>query len=214
VSRTVGTDWERRRAEMVERQLRRRGISDERVLQAMGRVPREEFVPPGIAHRAYDDAALPIGEGQTISQPYIVAAMCELLSLDGPERVLDVGTGSGYAAAVLDELASSVVSLERVPTLAGRARQALDRTGHEGVEVRVADGHLGAPDLAPFDAISIAAATARVPPALYDQLAEGGRIVLPRGGPGGQRLVRVVKTPHGAVETASIACRFVPLVSD
>jgi protein-L-isoaspartate(D-aspartate) O-methyltransferase len=210
----VVTDWERRRAEMVERQLRRRGIENERILSAMGRVPREEFVPPQIASRAYDDAALPIGEGQTISQPYIVAAMCELLSLDGSEHVLDVGTGSGYAAAVLDELAASVVSIERVESLAARARSALDRTGHEDVEVRVADGRLGAPDLAPFDAISIAAATARVPPALYDQLAVGGRLVLPRGGHGGQRLVRVVRTPLGAVETASIACRFVPLVAD
>jgi len=112
---------------MVERQLRRRGIGDERVLHAMTAVPREEFVPAGIAPRAYDDAALPIGEGQTISQPYIVAAMCELLALDGSEGVLDVGTGSGYAAAVLDELAASVVSVERVASLAHRARHALDR---------------------------------------------------------------------------------------
>jgi protein-L-isoaspartate(D-aspartate) O-methyltransferase len=210
----VATGWERRRTQMVERQLRRRGISDERVLAAMSRVPREEFVPEAIAERAYDDAALPIGEGQTISQPYIVAAMCELLALDGSEHVLDVGTGSGYAAAVLDELAATVVSVERVPSLAARARAALDRTGHERVEVRLADGTLGAPDRAPFDAISVAAATAQIPAALYEQLAVRGRMVLPRGGHGGQRLVRVVKTPLGAVETASIACRFVPLVAD
>jgi protein-L-isoaspartate(D-aspartate) O-methyltransferase len=210
----VATGWERRRGQMVERQLRRRGISDERVLAAMARVPREEFVPEAIAERAYDDAALPIGEGQTISQPYIVAAMCELLALDGSEHVLDVGTGSGYAAAVLDELATSVVSVERVPSLAARARAALDRTGHERVEVLLADGTLGVPDRAPFDAISVAAATAQIPAALYEQLAVRGRMVLPRGGHGGQRLVRVVKTPLGAVETASIACRFVPLVAD
>jgi protein-L-isoaspartate(D-aspartate) O-methyltransferase len=213
VNRLGPSDWERRRARMVERQLRRRGISDERVLAAMARVPREEFVPPGLVDRAYDDAALPIGEGQTISQPFIVAAMCELLALDGSELVLDVGTGSGYAAAVLDELAREVVSLERVPVLAERARAALDRTGHEGVEVRVADGALGESDRAPFDAISVAAATARIPPALYDQLRVGGRMVLPRGGPGGQRLVRVVRTENGAVETASLPCRFVPLVT-
>jgi len=207
------TDWERRRLQMVDRQLRRRGISDERVLGAMERVPREQFVPSGLAARAYDDAALPIGEGQTISQPFIVAAMCELLTLDGSEHALDVGTGSGYAAAVLDELVADVVSIERVAALAERARQVLDHTGHERVEVRVGDGSLGAADRAPFDAIAVAAATDRIPSALSDQLAVGGRMVLPRGGPGAQRLVRVLRTEQGLVETASIACRFVPLVT-
>jgi protein-L-isoaspartate(D-aspartate) O-methyltransferase len=199
---------------MVERQLRRRGIADERVLAAMARVPREEFVPASIASRAYDDAALPIGQGQTISQPFIVAAMAELLALDGSERVLDVGTGSGYAAAVLDELGGAVVSIERVAPLAERARLALERTGHAGVEVIVGDGTQGAAERAPFDAISIAAATDRIPAMLFEQLAVGGRMVLPRGRPGGQRLVRVVRTEQGAVETASLACRFVPLVAD
>jgi protein-L-isoaspartate(D-aspartate) O-methyltransferase len=208
----MSADAERGRARMVERQLRRRGISDERVLEAMGRVPREAFVPPGIAGHAYDDAALPIGEGQTISQPYIVAAMCELLSLEGGETVLDVGTGSGYAAAVLDELAESVISIEVVPVLAERARRALAATGHGGVEVRVGDGRLGAPDRSPFDGISIAAATDAVPPALYEQLALGGRLVAPLGGRRGQRLVRLLRTPEGFVETRSVACRFVPLV--
>jgi protein-L-isoaspartate(D-aspartate) O-methyltransferase len=199
---------------MVEHQLRRRGISDPRVLEAMARVPREEFVPPQLRERAYDDAALPIGKDQTISQPFIVAAMCELLGLDGSEHVLDVGTGSGYAAAVLDELAASVVSIERIAVLAERARESLERSGHGGVELRVGDGTRGVADRAPFDAISIAAATEAVPEPLYDQLRVGGRIVLPRGGPGGQRLVRVVRTDGGAVETASLACRFVPLVGD
>lgn len=207
-------DWERRRAHMVDRQLRRRGISDQRVLDAMSRVPREEFVPQSIADHAYDDAALPIGHGQTISQPFIVAAMAELLALDGTEHLLDVGTGSGYAAAVLDELAGDVVSIERVAVLGEQARGALQRTGHDGVDVRVGDGTKGAPDRAPYDAISVAAATNRIPPALYDQLAVGGRMVLPRGEPGGQRLVRVVRTEEGPVETASLACRFVPLVPD
>ena len=127
-------------------------------------------------------------------------------------RVLDVGTGSGYAAAVLDELASSVVSIERIPALAARARRALELTGHHRVELRVGDGSLGVPDRAPFDAIAVAAATDRVPPALLDQLVVGGRMVLPRGSRRGQRLVRIVKTPDGPVETASLACRFVPLV--
>lgn len=207
-----GAEWALLRARMVERQLRRRGISDERVLAAMGDVPREAFVPPGLEGLAYDDAALPIGEDQTISQPFIVATMCQLLALDGTERVLDVGTGSGYAAAVLDELAASVVSIERIESLAARARRALDLTGHTRVEVRVGDGSLGVPDRAPFDAISIAAATDHVPPDLFEQLAVGGRMVLPRGGRGGQRLVRIVRTTHGAEETTSLACRFVPLV--
>ena len=206
-------DGDRRRERMVDRQLRRRGISDERVLRAMATVPREAFVPAELADHAYDDAALPIGEDQTISQPYIVAAMCELLSLTGAERVLDVGTGSGYAAAVLDELAASVVSIERIERLAERARSALEATGHGDVEVRVGDGSLGAPDRAPFDGIAVAAATSRIPPALYSQLVEGGRLVLPLGGPGGQQLIRVVRTQDGPVKTASLGCRFVPLVT-
>jgi protein-L-isoaspartate(D-aspartate) O-methyltransferase len=206
------TGVERDRAKMVARQLRRRGIQDERVLDAMGRVPREAFVPEVLAGHAYDDAALPIGAAQTISQPFIVAAMCELLTLDGSENALDVGTGSGYAAAVLDELVASLVSVEVVPTLAERARAALAATGHGDVEVRVGDGRLGAPDRALFDAISVAAATDEVPPALLDQLATGGRLVAPLGGRGGQRLVRLLKTEEGIALTRSVACRFVPLV--
>jgi protein-L-isoaspartate(D-aspartate) O-methyltransferase len=197
---------------MVERQLRARGITDERVLAAMGRVPREAFVPLEVARYAYDDAALPIGEDQTISQPFIVATMCQLLGLEGDEAVLDVGTGSGYAAAVLDELARHVVSVERIPVLAARAGRALELTGHGDVVVRVGDGSLGAPDRAPFDAISVAAATELVPPALYAQLGPGGRMVLPVGGSGGQRLVRIERGEDGPIESGSLACRFVPLV--
>ena len=203
---------ERARGRMVARQLRRRGISDERVLAAMGRVPREAFVPEGLTQHAYDDAALPIGEGQTISQPYIVAAMCELLELDGTETVLDIGTGSGYAAAVLDELVDSVVSIEVVPELAETARAALAASGHERVEIRVADGREGAPDRAPFEAIAVAAATDAVPWALVQQLAPEGRLVAPVGGRHGQRLVRLAKTENGLAETWSVACRLVPLV--
>ena len=203
---------ERARLRMVARQLRRRGIADERVLAAMEHVPREAFVPAELAGHAYDDAALPIGEGQTISQPYIVAAMCELLTLDGTETVLDIGTGSGYAAAVLDELAAAVVSIEVVPELAARARGALAATGHDRVEVRVGDGREGAPDRAPFDAIAVAAATDAIPPALVEQLAAEGRLVAPLGGRGGQRLVRLRKTDGELAETWSVACRFVPLV--
>lgn len=197
---------------MVELQLRRRGIRDERVLAAMSAVPRERFVPPALADHAYDDGAFPIGHGQTISQPYVVAAMCELLSLRGHERVLDVGTGSGYAAAVLAELAAEVVSIERIPELAERARTALQQARYERVELRIGDGSLGAPDRAPFEAIAVAAACPEAPPALIEQLAEGGRLVVPRGSRSSQRLVLIVRTPDGPAERGSFPCRFVPLL--
>jgi protein-L-isoaspartate(D-aspartate) O-methyltransferase len=197
---------------MVRRQLAMRGIRDPRVLAAMGRVPRELFVGPEARALAYTDQALPIGFGQTISQPFMVAAACELLELSGGEQVLDVGTGSGYAAAVLAELAADVVTIERLPELAARAREALVEAGYERVEVRVGDGSLGAPDRAPFDAITIAAAAPRLPPSLYDQLAVGGRLVLPVGSRMDQRLVAVIRTPSGPAEVRSLPCRYVPLI--
>ena len=199
---------------MVERQLRRRGISDERVLAAMARVPRDLFVPESLRAYAYDDGAIPIGYRQTISQPFIVATICSLLALEGHERVLDVGTGSGYQAAVLAELAADVVTIERIPELADAAARALAEAGYANVEVRVGDGSLGVPERAPFDGIAVAAAAPTVPPALYAQLTEGGRIVVPRGTRWGQELVLVVRTPAGPVERTSIPCRFVPLLGD
>ena len=202
------------RGQMVEHQLRRRGISDERVLRAMARVPRELFVPEDLRQYAYEDGALPIGHGQTISQPFIVATICALLSLDGHERVLDVGTGSGYQAAVLAELASEVVTVERVPELAEGARTALAEAGYERVDVRIGDGSLGIPERAPFAAIAVAAAAPSVPPALYSQLEEGGRLVVPRGSRLGQELVLVERTADGPRERASLACRFVPLLGE
>jgi protein-L-isoaspartate(D-aspartate) O-methyltransferase len=202
------------RTRMVERQLRRRGIADARVLEAMSRVPRELFVPENVRHLAYADGALPIGYGQTISQPFIVATICSLLGLSGDEHVLDVGTGSGYQAAVLAELADEVVTIERVPELAERAGAALAAAGLPDVDVRVGDGSLGVPDKAPFDAIAVAAAAPMVPPALYEQLAESGRLVVPRGGRGGQELVLVERTSEGAVERRSVSCRFVPLLGE
>ncbi len=210
--RVATTDAERARADMVERQLRRRGVFDERVLGAMERVPRERFVPEHLRHLAYEDGALPIGSGQTISQPFIVATICQLLALSATDRVLDVGTGSGYQAAVLAELATTVVTIERVPELADAARDALVQAGYGHVEVLVGDGSVGVPDRAPFDGIAVAAAAPAVPPALYEQLVEGGRLVVPRGGRWGQQLVVVERTEAGPLERASVPCRFVPLV--
>jgi len=197
---------------MVDRQLRRRDIEDERVLAAMERVPRELFLPKELRRRAYDDAALPIAGGQTMSQPYIVAKMCELLSLDGDERVLDVGSGSGYHAAVLAELADEVVTIERIPELAAGARENLEAAGYDNVDVRVGDGTRGVPDRAPFAAIAVAAAAPELPEALYDQLEVGGRIVVPVGGRTNQRLQLIVRSPEGPAVLRSVPCRFVPLV--
>lgn len=193
---------------MVEQQLRQRGISDERVLDAMLRVPRELFVPEEVRARAYDDAALPIGEGQTISQPYMVARICEELALRGGERVLDVGTGSGYQAAVLAELAAEVHSVERIPALAERAQAILG----DRVQVHVGDGSRGLPEHAPFSGIAVAAAAPHLPEALYEQLELRGRLVVPIGGRFEQQLLVVVRTPEGPAVHHTVPCRFVPLI--
>jgi protein-L-isoaspartate(D-aspartate) O-methyltransferase len=197
---------------MVERQLRGRGI-DERVLAAMGAVPRELFVPPELQHRAYDDAALPIGADQTISQPYMVALICSLLDLRGGERVLDVGTGSGYQAAVLAELGAEVHSIERVRELAERAVEAIGAAGYgDRVEVHVGDGTRGLPEEAPFDAIAVAAAAPALPRSLYGQLAWQGRMVVPVGPRREQLLEVVVRSPEGPATLKTVPCRFVPLL--
>jgi protein-L-isoaspartate(D-aspartate) O-methyltransferase len=199
---------------MVQRQLRERDIVDERVLAAMERVPRELFVPPEVRDRAYEDAALPIGGGQTISQPYMVARICEALALTGGERVLDVGTGSGYQAAVLAELAAEVDTIERIPELAASARESLAAAGYERVRVHVGDGTRGLPERAPFDAIAVAAAAPDLPRSLYDQLAPRGRLVVPVGERRVQRLELVVHSPEGPAVVKSVPCRFVPLVGE
>jgi protein-L-isoaspartate(D-aspartate) O-methyltransferase len=199
---------------MVEFQLRARDIVDERVLQAMERVPRELFVPPEERTRAYDDAALPIGSGQTISQPYMVARICEVLSLSGTERVLDVGTGSGYQAAVLAELAGEVVTIERIPELAEQAKRALADAGYASVDVRVGDGTLGVNERAPFKAIAVAAAAPDIPETLYEQLEPGGRMAIPVGRRRSQDLLLVVRSPEGPAVVRSVPCRFVPLLGE
>jgi protein-L-isoaspartate(D-aspartate) O-methyltransferase len=212
-SRVPPEPAERRRL-MVERQLRGRDVVDERVLAAMERVPRELFVPAELRRRAYDDAALPIGGGQTISQPYMVARICEALALTGRERVLDVGAGSGYQAAVLAELANEVDTIERIPELAEAARANLAAAGYERVRVHLGDGTRGLPERAPFDAIAVAAAAPELPRSLYEQLEPLGRLVVPVGKQGIQRLEVVVRSPEGPAVVRSVPCRFVPLVGD
>jgi protein-L-isoaspartate(D-aspartate) O-methyltransferase len=199
---------------MVAAQLRGRDVVDERVLAAMERVPREAFVPRELAAHAYEDAALPIGFGATISQPYMVARICEALGLNGRERVLDVGTGSGYQAAVLAELAAEVDTIERVPELAAQAEENLRTAGYAGVRVHVGDGTLGVPERAPFDAIAVAAAAPELPQTLYGQLEVRGRLVVPVGVRDAQELQLVVRSPEGPAVLHSVPCRFVPLVGE
>lgn len=207
-------DFRRRRAKMVERQLRARGIEDERVLAAMGEVPREAFLPARRRHRAYADSALPIGAEQTISQPWIVAAICQALELRGTERVLEVGTGSGYSAAVLARLAAEVVSVERHEELALAARQALAELGVGNVEVIVGDGSRGVPERAPFEAIAVHAAAPAAPPALLAQLADGGRMVVPIAADSAEQLTLLRRDGERLRSTDLGPCRFVPLIGE
>jgi protein-L-isoaspartate(D-aspartate) O-methyltransferase len=198
----------------IDRQLRARGIHDERVLEAMAAVPRERFVPDELRDVAYEDAALPIGSGQTVSQPYIVALICQELELSGDERVLDVGTGSGYQAAVLGELAREVHTIERLPELAEQARHTLVDAGYERVTVHVGDGTLGLPQHAPYGGIGVAAAAPEVPMALWRQLEAGARLVLPLGNRRSQQLCVIERTPEGPRLVDQVPVRFVPLVGE
>jgi len=193
--------------------LRRRGIADQGVLRAMDEVPRERFVEPTFADSAYADQALPIACGQTISQPYVVAYMTEQLEMESHHRVLEVGTGSGYQAAVLSHLAREVVSVERYRTLAEEARERLKALGYENVDIVVGDGFAGEPDRAPYDRIIVTAAAETIPEALLDQLADGGIMILPLGPHGGgQELVKLTKTGEALSRETLIAVRFVPLL--
>ena len=198
------------RRRMVEEQIAGRGIHDARVLAALGRVPRHEFVPAELRDQAYADGPLPIGEAQTISQPYVVAAMTELARLGPHSRVLEVGTGSGYQAAVLAEVAGEVYTIEIVAPLAARARATLDRLGYQRVKSRQGDGHRGWPEAAPFDAILVTAAAPSVPPALLEQLAPDGRLVIPVGRDD-QQLEVHHRTPRGVEVERVFPVRFVPL---
>jgi protein-L-isoaspartate(D-aspartate) O-methyltransferase len=202
----------RERERMVDEQVAARGVTDPRVLAAMRRVPRHLFLEQAIRDQAYGDHPLPIGEGQTISQPFIVGKMTELLALTGREKVLEVGTGCGYQAAVLAELAARVCTIERLPRLAGRARETLEMLGYTNVWVRTANGTLGWPDEAPFDRILVAAGGPTVPPPLFDQLAEGGRLVMPVGDASSQVLEIVEKVNGQRRVTRDSGCVFVKLV--
>jgi len=198
---------------MVQQQIRARGVADKRVLSAMARVPRHEFVPAEQRPYAYEDRPLPIGEGQTISQPYIVALMTELLELEAGDRVLEIGTGSGYQAAILAELTAHVYTIEILPKLAQRAEQTLRRLGYGQVKVKAGDGYLGWPERAPFDAIIVTCAPERVPEPLREQLKEGGRMVIPVGPQWtGQTLYLLRKQGGDLEQKAVIPVRFVPMV--
>jgi len=199
---------------MVESQLRTRGISDPRVLDAMLHVPRDQFVPAAYRAQAYEDHPLPIGDSQTISQPYIVAVMLESLQLQPSDKVLEVGTGSGYATALLAELAAEVFSIERHPALAENAREVFTRLGYKKVQVFTGDGSLGLPASAPFDAILVSAAAAGLPPALIAQLSESGRMIIPVGTGDSQQLQFIRMVNGSPVITARELVRFVPLVSN
>jgi protein-L-isoaspartate(D-aspartate) O-methyltransferase len=210
----VSPDLSELRGRMVEQQLRGRDVVDERVLAVMDRVPRELFVPERLRRRAYEDAALPIGEGQTISQPYMVARIAEALALTGDEHVLDVGTGSGYQAAVLAELVDEVDTIERIPALAEQARDNLKAAGYERVQVHVGDGSQGLAARAPFSAIAVAAAAPELPQTLFEQLELRGRLVVPVGRRGVQQLQVIVRSPEGPAVLRSVPCRFVPLLGE
>jgi len=211
---TPASDFGAERQRMVQQQLKGRGIKDERVLAAMGKVPREAFVPPESRAASYEDGPLPIGYDQTISQPYIVAFMTEQLRLKPSDRVLEIGTGSGYQAAILAELVSEIYSVEIVEPLARAAEVTLKRLGYKNVHVKIGDGYKGWPEAAPFDAIIVTCAPDKVPQPLTDQLKDGGRMVIPVGGRFAQELYLLEKKNGQLRESVTLAVRFVPMLRE
>jgi len=209
-----GRDWELDRLRMVEGQLKGRGISDERVLQAMGKVPRHKFLPQDCQGAAYSDGPLPIGEGQTVSQPYMVGIMTQCLELRGEEKVLEIGTGSGYQSAVLMELARELYTIERIPSLAERAKNVLSELSYDRFHARVADGTKGWPEEAPFDGIIVTAGAPVIPETLINQLSEGGRMVIPVGSRFSQRLYKSIKKAGKIIQEEDTMCVFVPLIGE
>jgi protein-L-isoaspartate(D-aspartate) O-methyltransferase len=207
-------DYSKQRSDMVKEQIEERGIVDERVLKAMREIPREDFVPENMRESAYDDNPLPIGNGQTISQPYIVAEMTELLELRGDDKVLEIGTGSGYQAAILSKLVKRVITIERVKELAERTKKLLQKKGHKNVEVVFGDGTKGYSKEAPYDAIIVTAAAEKIPKKLIEQLAEGGRLVAPVGPAYHQELIRIIKRNGKLEEDYHGGVIFVPLIGD
>jgi protein-L-isoaspartate(D-aspartate) O-methyltransferase len=208
-------DLEKRRKAMVVEQIEERGIRDRRILEVMEKVPRHEFVPEKYRAFAYDDSPLPIGEGQTISQPYIVALMTECLNLEGEEKVLEVGTGSGYQAAILSELAEEVYTIEILEPLAERAEELLKDLGYRNVKVRCGDGYLGWEEYAPFDGVIVTCAPDHIPQPLIDQLAEGGRMVIPVGEVHFPQVLKLLEKKEGKMTVRNVVpVRFVPMTGD
>jgi protein-L-isoaspartate(D-aspartate) O-methyltransferase len=208
-------DFSVARRRMVESQIAARGVTNRRVLDAMSSVPRHLFVEAGLQGHAYADSSLPIGEKQTISQPYIVAVMTAALELEGPERLLEIGTGCGYQTAILAQLAKRIYSVERISSLAAKARRVLDRLQISNVNIKIGDGTVGWPEQAPFDGILVAAGSPEVPPGYLQQLAIGGRLVIPVGDLGEQELIRVVRLAEDRYEQEFLmGCRFVPLIGE
>ena len=207
-------DYQRQRNLMVDTQIISRGVNDARVIAAMRKVPRHLFMDESSWYKAYDDMALPVGEGQTISQPYMVAVMTELLSLGGDEKVLEIGTGSGYQAAVLAELSRELYTIERIQSLSDRAREVIAELGYSNIHMKVGDGTLGWPEAAPFDRILITAAAPSVPEPLVNQLSEGGILVAPVGDRFSQQLVRLLKQKGNLLKEYQTPCVFVPLVGE
>ena len=210
---TAKNDFAREREHMVNKQIQARGVTDERVLEAMRKVKRHYFVPENLRHRAYQDEPLPIGHGQTISQPYIVAYMTEQIDIDENENVLEIGTGSGYQAAILGELAKEVYTIEIVPELGERAGEVLDKLNYDNVHVKIGDGYKGWPEAAPFDAIIVTAAPDHIPQPLVDQLNVGGHMMIPVG-EFSQDLILLERTEKGIEQKRKIPVRFVPMTGE